>query len=406
LNILQIHNKIPFPPKDGGSVAVYSLSKSFAMLGHNVDILALNTNKHHVDLEKYIELLPANLNVYPVDINTDIKPFKAIINLLFSKLPYNAERFISKRFQNRLIQILNKIEYDLIQIEGLYMMPYLPSIKKYSKSLVSFRAHNIENEIWLNNASLGKNRIKKIYSKILFKRIKRLELSLINRYDLLIPITYKDADYFLKAGNTKPMHVSPTGLEISNYHPTYKTINKYDFFHLGSLDWIPNQEGLLWFLNNVWSVVTKHHKNTVFTICGRNAPDSFICKLKGFENVIYEGEIDDALEFLKTQSIMIVPLFSGSGMRIKIIEGLAAGNIIITTSKGLEGIPAQHGKHLLVADTPGDFIESVEKIISEVYQLHEISDNAQQFISDNFDNFALTNALLSFYQKAIDANKK
>lgn len=401
MNILQIYNKIPIPPKDGGSIAVYGLSECFVKLGHSVHLAALNTNKHYVNIDSLQDLIPKNLKIFYFDINTNIKPLRVLFNLLFSSLPYNAERFLSEGFNNILFDLLNKYEYDIIQIEGLYMLQYIQTIRNYSNAKISYRAHNVENEIWLNTLESEKNPIKRYYLKKLYNRIYKLEKDYINTYDLLVPITEKDAEYFKKEGNDKLVHTSPTGLDFSKYRCTDKKLDKFKFFHLGSLDWIPNQEGLLWFLNNIWPEIATKYKNATFTIAGRNAPDSFVEKITKYQNVIFNGEVDNAIEFMHDHTIMIVPLFSGSGMRIKIIEGLASGSIIITTSKGVEGIPAQNRKHLFIVNTVSDFLECIDQIVSDNFDLKEISNNAQQFISNNFDNFAVSKSLLEFYEEAI-----
>ncbi len=405
MNILQLHNKIPFPPKDGGSVAVYNLSEAFVKLNHNVDILALNTKKHFVDFNTIEKLLPEHLNIISVDIDTSIKPIKALTNFLFSELPYNAERFISEKFKAKLTELLKQKEFDIIQIEGLYMMPYINVIKANTKSFISYRAHNVEHEIWGNTILKEKNLLKRIYLRNLHKKIKKFELTFIDQYDLLVPISEKDADFFIKMRNTKKIHICPAGLDSSKYNRQNFKIDKTSFFHLGSLDWIPNREGLLWFLENVWTKINKKYDSLSFSIAGRNAPETFTKQLSRYYNILYRGEIDNACEFMQQHSIMIVPLFSGSGMRIKIIEGMASGNIVITTPKGAEGIDAVNGKHFLIAENEIDFIKHIDHIFEGKYNLQEISKNARQFISDNFDTFAVSKSLLTFYEKAINEQK-
>lgn len=398
MNILQIHNKVPYPPKDGGSIAVFNLSEGFAKLGHKVDILALNTKKHSVDLLKIQDQLPKNINIYALDIDTDIKFLKTLKNLLFSNLPYNAERFIDKSFKIKLKEILQEKTYDIIQIEGLYMMPYIEIIKENSNAFVSYRAHNIEHEIWEKTFLQEKNLVKKIYLKNLYKRIKKFEISCINAYDVLIPITKRDAEHFNLFGNIKKIHVSPTGVDSNKYKTKEQNSDPTKLFHLGSLDWAPNQEGLIWFLENVWSKIIKRNKDLTFTIAGRNAPDWLIESFNSYENINYLGEIDNAIDFMHSQSIMIVPLLSGSGMRIKIIEGMAAGKVILTTSKGAEGIHGKNGIDFLIAGNTEEFIEQIMKIYKDNSLIQKISSNAQSFISNNFDNFAISKSLIEFYE--------
>jgi glycosyltransferase involved in cell wall biosynthesis len=401
MNILQIHNKVPYPPKDGGSIAVFNLSKGLVKSGCNVDIAALNTNKHFVDIQKIKDELPKKIRLFSYSVNTDIKPQKLLANLFFSKMPYNAERFINTGFEKMLVNLLSETEYDIIQAEGLYMLPYAETIRKYSKAIISFRAHNIEHEIWEKSYKNEKNILKRTYLKLLYKRIKRFEKSYINKYDLLIPITERDGIRFTKLGNIKPIHVSPTGIDIQNYTIKNEENDPFNLFHLGSMDWYPNQEGLIWFLENVWKNLLTQNKSLQFTIAGRNAPESFVKKLKSYENVIYKGEVESAEDFLNSHTIMIIPLLSGSGMRIKIIEGMAYGKVIITTSKGAEGIPAKDNEDILIADNKDQFKEKVMMLTKNPEMIKRISLNAQSFISDNFDNFAISKSLLNFYKKQI-----
>ncbi len=398
MRILQIHNKIPFPPKDGGSIAVFNFSEGFAKAENKVDILAFNTNKHFVDIESLKSELPKNINIIGVDIDTDISPVKALKNLLLSKLPYNAERFINNSFKLKLQELLEKNNYDIIQIEGLYMMPYIDVIRKYSKAKLAFRAHNIEYEIWEQTLKQEKNFLKKTYLKIISKRMRQFELSFINKYDFLIPITQRDAGIFKTLGNNKRTLVCPTGLDASRYKGEERNFDNVKLFHLGSLDWTPNQEGLIWFLENIWKVITEQNSNLTFSIAGRNAPEWLINKFKEYKNIIYLGEIDDAIEFMHNHDIMIVPLLSGSGMRIKIIEGMASGNIILSTNKGAEGINGINGKDFILANTENEFINQIQAIANKKKQLKEISINAQEFILNNFDNFVISKSLLEFYQ--------
>jgi glycosyltransferase involved in cell wall biosynthesis len=401
MKILQIHNKVPYPPKDGGSIAVYNLSEGFAKLASKVDILALNTNKHFADIQAVNEQLPEGIKIHAFDINTDIHLYKLLLNFFFSKQPYNAVRFINKEFGYKLVELLKEKKYDVIQIEGLYMLPYLDIIRSFSKAIVAYRAHNIEYEIWQRTYHNEKSFIKRNYLKVLYKRIKRFESSYLNTYDVLIPITQRDADNLNKLGNTKPYFVSPTGITIKADLQLPEEYNPNKLFHLGSMDWHPNQEGLVWFLENVWKKVIEKNPQLTFTLAGRNAPRDFVKKISSYKNVVFEGEVESAADFMNNHSIMIVPLLSGSGMRIKLIEGMAHGKVIITTTLGAEGIPAKDMREILIADTADEFIKKIYYILEHPEKLKKISLEAKSFISNNFDNFAISKSLLDFYKEQI-----
>lgn len=400
MKILQICNKMPYPPNDGGAIATLNISKSLYELGHDVTILSLNTKKHYSDVNKIPNELKQTIRFLPVDIDTTIKPNLAVKNLLFSSLPYNAQRFVSENFKEELTNLLNSEKFDIIQIEGLYMGLYIETIRKYSSAKIALRAHNIEHEIWKRTYLLEKNILKRQYLVILTNRIKRLKKRLLNSYDLLVPITKRDEHFFKEFGNSKPSHVTPVGININDLTHNFSNIEYPSIFHLGALDWAPNQEGILWFLKNIWKDLKDKYPDLKFYIAGRNAPEWFINKIK-HEGVVYQGEIDDAYKFINSKAVMIVPLLSGSGMRVKIIEGLALGKTIVSTSIGAEGIDITHNHNIMIADSTKNFYHSINKVLTNKIFFEEIGKNAVKFARDYYDNLNIAKTLIDFYSKNI-----
>lgn len=400
MKILQITNKVPYPANDGGAIACLNLTRGFALLGHKVTVLAMNTLKHHTDIFEIPESVKDWADFKLVDVPARISPVAATYNLLFSGKPYNAVRFISQPFEKKLKKLLKKKEFDIIQLEGLYVCPYIPLIRKYSDAKIVYRAHNIEHEIWERTAAMSSG-LKRLYLKILSKRIKIFEKSFINSYDLLVPITERDGIMLDKLGNKKPMHVSPTGIESTVLIPHSKNLEHPSLFHIGSLDWAPNQEGLIWFIERCWPKIHEQFPDLKFYIAGRNAPDWLVRRFHA-PNIVFEGEVADAYQFMNSKSIMVVPLFSGSGMRIKIIEGMALGKPIVSTPIGTEGISTQSGKNILIADNEKEFVADVERLITDNELFQNISRSAIEYIQEKFDNLALAGALTDFYKMHIE----
>jgi glycosyltransferase involved in cell wall biosynthesis len=335
-----------------------------------------------------------------VNVPARISPLSALLNLLFSNKPYNATRFISKTFAEELKKILQENEYDVIQLEGLYVCPYIQVIRENSKAKIIYRAHNIEYEIWSRTAIMAHG-FEKYYLRNLSKRIKRFETQILNQYDLLVPITSRDGNILNKLGNTKPSHVSQTGIDSSVLIPNSKNLNHPTLFHIGSLEWSPNQEGLIWFFENCWDAIREKYPDLKFYVAGRNAPPWFQ-KMLNLPNVVFKGEVADAYEFINSKSIMVVPLFSGSGMRIKIIEGMALGKPIVTTPVGTEGISTTSGENIIVVTDAEGFVQSISDLIENRDFFDKISKNAIEFIHENFDNLSSAGALIEFYKKHIE----
>ncbi len=398
MRILQIANKFPYPAKDGGSIATLSLSRSFASLGHQVTVLAINTSKHYTDPDSVPAELSRAIRFISVPVNTDISIFSLVRNYLFSTMPYNAERFISKEFFNTIKKLLQSEQFDIIQLEGLYLAPYLDTIRAYSGAKVVMRAHNIEHEIWHRTVKQAKG-IKKNYIRHLAGRIRSMELQFLNRYDAVLPITSRDEGLLRQMGCTLPSHVVPMGINAGEFLPDNSGIDFPSVFHIGALDWIPNQEGIIWFFENVWGKIIEKHPDIKFYLAGRNAPQHF--RTLPYPNVVYIGEVDDAYDFIRSKAVMIVPVLSGSGMRIKIVEGMALEKAIVTTSVGTEGIATTHGENILISDDPEGFARDVCTLLEDRDFCMKIGENARKFVANHYDNIAITNALAVFYQKLL-----
>jgi polysaccharide biosynthesis protein PslH len=398
MDILILTNKMPYPPKDGGAIATLSMARSFADLGHKVTILAMNTSKHYFDLSLIPEDVSKKTEFLGVDVDTKISASNALKNFFASSIPYNAQRFITGRYDQSIAELLAKRRFDVIQLEGIYVGPYIRTIRKHSKALISMRAHNVEHEIWQRTAALSWG-IKAFYLTNLAKRLKRFETAMLNNYDVLVPITERDADQFVKLGCKIPVHVAPTGIESAKFKPDYDNIDFPSLFHLGALDWSPNQEGLKWFFAKVWPKILKDFPALKFYLAGRNASPYF--RKLSEPNVEFLGEVDDAHAFMKSKAIMIVPLLSGSGMRIKIIEGMALGKAIVSTSIGIEGIHGTHQENVMVADNPDAFAESVAYLLKNKTRVIAMGRNAKEFAGKHYNNLEIVKSLIAFYTQHI-----
>ena len=399
MRILIVANKMPYPAKDGGAIATLSLAMSLRKCGCDVDLLAMNTSKHFCNVGDIPTEISSEISFHAVPIDTKIRATAALKNLLFSSLPYNAERFINKDFEKKLCELLTTNSYDIVQLEGLYLCPYIPAIKRCTQAKVALRAHNVEHEIWSRMVENEKSLPKKWYKSIIARRMRKFELSHINSYDYLVPITDRDAKFFSENGNSKPIYVVQSGLEpespllsIDNAKAVYPT-----FSYIGALDWQPNCEGLTWFVEKVWNEYHSRHAEAKFRVAGRNADATFANFLKT-NGVDYLGEVESAADFYASGSIFVVPLFSGSGMRIKIVEAMAAGKAVITTTLGTEGIATENGKNIFVADSASEFLACMEKIAGDKALYDEISANARKFVVENFDNNIIASRLLDFYK--------
>lgn len=399
MKILLVSDKPPWPGSSGGALAVKACIEGFVRRGENITVFATSTRKHRLSDENTTDGIMNSIKFISVNINTGINIFTLIINLLFSSLPYNIQRFRSGRVKNKLKEILKKEEFDIVQIEGLNMTVYIPLIKQYSQAMISLRAHNIEHEIWNELSGGEKNNLKRFYLKLISSRMKDYEMKTINKCDLLIPISENDSRFFLQSGVEIPAYTCPFGIDIK---PVQKKAEhgKSGLSYIGSLDWRPNQEGLIWFLNTVWPKVLLELPEFELHIAGRNAPDWLIKKLNT-KGVRFFGEVADAKEFIKEANILIVPLLSGSGIRIRIIQAMAVGTPVISTIKGIKGIDARDGKDILLANTAGEYCDQIIKLAGDGNLQNKLTENATELINNYYNINEIYTGLLNFYSKQI-----
>lgn len=406
MKILLLTNKFPYPEKDGYAIAVMGMMRSLAKAGHDLTLLAINTLKHHYDVREVPEKVRKLAEIYAVEVNTDFSFIDIASNLLLSSEPIHVKRFYSTSYENALIDLLQKGNFDVVQLEGLYLTAYVGAIRANSKAAVVLRAHNLEHEIWHRMAE-GENRyFHKIYLTELANRIESYEWGhlLGNTYNGIVPISGRDEGLMAAQAKKKkkklpPILTSTYGIdpaEVSDYEikPEYPSV-----FFLGALDWLPNQEGVKWFVNNVWGTLHARYPEVKFYVAGRNMPNNFLADKDEESGIIKVGEVEDAHKFMQEKGIMVAPLFSGSGIRIKIIEGMMMGKPIVASDVALEGNPAKHIQHIYRANSVGEFVEGVSLLIEKEGYGVALGKQGKAFATKFFDEKTITDKLIAFYGK-------
>jgi len=394
---------MPFPPKDGGSIAMNILTEGLIKCGNQVKVLAVNTPKHFIKEENIDRDYRKRTAFQSVFINTSVKPLDAFLNL-FSNKSYNIIRFYSVEFEKELIKILTSKKFDVVHLETLWVAPYVDAIRKHSNAKIVLRSQNVEYVIWERLAEATSNPLKKWYLKLLSKRLKEYELSMLNKYDGIATITDIDASAFLKLGCLIPIINIPFGIDVSRYQEDKSNTEFPSVFHIGAMDWMANVDGIKWFLENVWKQIPAIFPNVNLYLAGRNMPD-WLTQLK-MKNVVVLGEVEDSHQFINSKSIMIVPLTSGGGMRVKIIEGMALGKTIVSTSIGAEGIEYENGKNMLIANTENEFVTALTKCLGDKTFSDNVAHHARILAETKYDNFIICKKLTEFYRQLTSNNQQ
>ncbi len=400
MKLLILTKKFPYPLKDGESLAIHGLTKSLSELGCEVCLLAMNTAKHFFDGPNLPPEMDHYREVRTVAVDNNISPVDAMTNLVRGK-SYHISRFNLEAYHEALAEWLEAEAFDIIQLETLYLAPYMSTIRRLSNAQVVMRSHNVEYEIWERCAENITFAPKRWYLRHLTKQLRDYERSQLNQYDLLLPITQRDKKHFERLGCRTQTYVLPIGLETRCGPPTYESYrNAPDLHFIGSLDWLPNLEGLQWFLNDVWPEIHRRCPDIMFHVAGRNMPHS-ISQLR-MKNVVLHGEVEDSCAFVSAHSISVVPLLSGGGMRAKILEAMSLGRVVVTTTIGLEGIKARNRQDLFIADTVEQFVLVIEECLQRGRRLEFIGRNAFSVFHRHYDRRILGQRLLETYGQLLE----
>lgn len=377
MNILVVLPRIPYPLTDGGAIGHYSFVQHLSKLYGNVTIATLNTKKHFQNPS----VLESFGTVYSHVIDTSINAILLLFSL-FSFTPYIVQRFYDKQFTETLKRIIEQHQINTVIIDSPFLGEYLIDLREWSPNLDIFlRTHNVEYAIH-QRLSQTESWYKSIYYKISAKQLQQYEHLLMRLVQGVMTVSQIDKETFESIGVTTPIQVIPTCVDLQRFNALNIVRKPKSYFFFGSLDWAPNLEGLQWFIQNVFPIIAKAMPDSQFHIGGKNPPKELqqICKVNG---IICHGMVPDANEFFHTYSLMVVPLLSGSGIRIKILEALSASTPMVTTSIGIEGIEFR-GKSVKIEDNPEEFANAVITMLQNPCSKSELEEQ-RRFIQDHYE---------------------
>ncbi len=398
LKVLILTHRVPFPQNGGYPIVIANTIKGLVNLGHEVSLISLNAKKNRHEAFEEDELL-GKINYRVYDIDASVSLFDGLLDI-FSKSTYNISRYYDENFEKLLIRTIKNTQYDIIQFEGLFVAPYVDAVRKSCASKLVYRAHNIEHQIWEMLAQQKADPFKKFYLNLMARRIKKYEIQQINKFHAIAVFTGQDKNTMLYYGATIPVEIVPVGVDLTHYKPDFSKTEFPSLFFLGSLDWMPNREGIEWFLHSFHNDLVNDELRVKFYVAGNNIPEEFD-DYDVLGKIFIQGEVDDGLEFVNSKSIMIVPLLSGGGMRVKIVEGMAMQKCIISTSLGAEGINYKNRVNILIANTREEFFKAIKRCVADEDYCKAVGLNARKLIEQQHDVNKVTQNLVAIYQALV-----
>ncbi|MEM8984017.1 MAG: glycosyltransferase family 4 protein [Pseudomonadota bacterium] len=223
--------------------------------------------------------------------------------------------------------------------------------------------HNVEAEIFKRHRDVATNPIKKMIWSGQYDKMRRFENATFGEFDVVVAVAERDRQQFIDDYGVSNPHVIPTGVDLDFFAFNPPTKDREIVF-CGSMDWMANQTGIDYYMDEIWPKIAAAVPDASMTVVGRSPPERMVNAARQRNHRFkFTGFVDDVRDYMRGASVSVIPLTVGGGTRLKAYEAMAAGNPIVSTSIGMEGLPVEPGKHFLLADTPEDFANEVVRLL-------------------------------------------
>jgi glycosyltransferase involved in cell wall biosynthesis len=299
-----------------------------------------------------------------------------------------------------------------VQIESPFLLPYVPAIRAVSRAAIVLRSLNVEFRIWEQMAARESSLSRRTMVRAVARSLRRYEVKHLNTCDAIVAITDDDARDFRELGCTRPVYVLPGGVDVVDVDPAagtppsqpagrqrsvgelHATRSSSRVGFLGSLDYRPNQEAAVW----IAEALRPRLGAAEIHVAGSNAP-AWLRERLDASGVMFDRRVDDAPSFIRSMDVMLAPLFSGGGMRIKILEAMAESRPVVATTVGAAGIGVTHGENILLADDAMAFADCVSALLRDRALATTIGEAGRRLVESRYSTHALARGLLAFYDE-------
>lgn len=385
MKILIIAQRCPYPPNKGEKIRTFHHLKYFNECGHDV-ILA---SPYEDDSEQtYFDELEKKYCLKVVYAKLPAKPMRLMSGVLKNKA-LSISNFYSAKLQSKIDDILASQEVDVIFCSASSVSEYIFRSKVHTKlnrsPALVMDFMDVDSDKWTQYKKSHPWPLSAVYARE-SRLIAAVEANIVKMFDHCLLITQTEVNLFHRIhGNVKNLTAIENGLDTNMFYPPVnprQTVNPY-FLFAGVMDYAPNIDAVMWFINLVWPDVKKKWPNAKFCIAGMN-PTEKIKKLQLKEGIEVTGFVDDIKPFFDKANIFIAPFRIARGVQNKVLQAFACGLPVIATSMGAEGIRYNAEKDILLADTPEQYIDKIILLIDNEERYRALSDSALNTIAENY----------------------
>jgi glycosyltransferase involved in cell wall biosynthesis len=362
MRVLVVDEEIPYPTNSGKRLRTFNLIKHLASR-HEIVWIYRGLHNVHSDPRGLEELGIQCIKIpHPVPQKHGLRFCAALLGNLISRYPYVVTSHRSKPLIKEVGNTLSRRAFDLIHCEWA---PYAINLEPFKAVPKIVIAHNVESKVWERLWELESNSLRKAFIYRQWKKMARFEAEFLPSFSRVVAVSETDASLLGRWVSREQLAVVPNGVDSAYFHPSESPEMPESLIFTGSLDWRANVDCILYFLDEIWPDIRATFPNTTFTVVGRNPSAELIRRIENTASVSLKASVDDIRPYLRQAAVCIVPLRIGSGSRLKILEALAMGKAVVSSSIGAEGLELEPGKHLILADTPKDFLAAVSRLFRD-----------------------------------------
>ncbi len=379
MKILFLSPTVPFPLTDGGRIRVFNLLKQIAQKS-DVTLLALETQPTDADGVAELQALGIEVHLVPNAPTLPRVSFGTLAKAFFKRQPITVARYDVPTYRGKLRTLLANETFDLVHYEMFHVAQFhtetdLPSV---------LSQQNVDSAIWRRLCSETANPFYKFAywtQQLAFQRYERL---LSPKFDAVTCTSDIDAAVFAQHCPKDAIEIIPNGVDVTHYQPDFAAEAPAHLIYIGSMDWYPNEDAVAFFADEVFPRIQEKVPDVAFSIVGGN-PSGRVQKLAERDGVLVTGRVPEIKPYFAEATVFVVPLRIGSGTRLKILEALAMGKAIVSTSVGAEGLDLRDGEEIFIADEPVAFADAVTRLLTDVELRRRIGENGRARVEQDYD---------------------
>jgi len=384
MRILWVKTDFLHPTTRGGQIRTLETIKRLHAR-HEVHYVAYDNPAQPEGLQRAKEycsyVYPLRLDVPP---RRSLKFAGQLLGNLFAPLPLSITRYRSTTMRNKIGELTTKINFDSLVCDFLTPAPNFPDISK----AVIFQ-HNVETVIWRRHTEQAPDPLRRAYFKMQADRMFNCERDYCQAAMRVIAVSPQDAAMFEKTFGVKSYPVS-TGVDLDYFRRPADTPRTSDLVFVGSMDWLPNCDGVNYFVREVMPLIWKSKPDCSLAIVGRTPAPNIKALAEQDSRIKVTGTVPDVRPYLWGASVSIVPLRIGGGTRLKIYEAMAAGTATVSTTIGAEGLDVSHPENIRLADTPQAFADRCLALLNDRAERESVAAYALHLVTSRYSWDAIT----------------